>query len=458
MTQMSQSEAAFAVTASDPYPPSFNEQQTTGNCSLLISLFITVLLVGQPRASLAYDYNGFTISGDERAGWVQYDYDNPHGKPDINKGHKDSRGFYVIPKLSVETPAYNNFRAKITGAAATDFGLNNPRKESRNFVFDPVENESFAILQELYVEYENDQHHALIGRNEIFTPMIEHDDYYMLANSFEVAAYTYKSRYNTSLHAGYFHKMAGVWDSGDNGTEFHSMSDASFVPQINKDEADDSGVYYGAVDFNNGRHHAQLWEYYAEDLYNIVFSQYNYTNKNNTFSYDAGVQFINFADVGNLEDSSTSINYNLYSLKYDAAFNNGFSIATGAAKYTKGKGQGDTLGAWGGYPYFANGMIFHFFEAGSLRNAESYKLQGSYNFAKQGLDNLTFNARFTYYDLDDNYSISSDGRPQSSMRLYGVQLKSTFLDSGYFAGTYEYHNTDHEKRTWALRLIGGFKF
>ena len=44
------------------------------------------------------------------------------------------------------------------------------------------------------------------------------------------------------------------------------------------------------------------------------------------------------------------------------------------------------------------------------------------------------------------------------MKLYGVQLKSQFLNTGYFAGTFEYHDTDHEKRTWALRLIGGFKF
>jgi hypothetical protein len=455
---MSQAEETFAVRATVIYHRSFNQQRIARRYSLLLAIIIAFSLVGEPGTLFAYDLNGFTISGDERAGWVQYDYSNPHGKPDINKGHKDSRGFYAVPKLSLETPSYNNFRAKITGAASTDFGLNNPHRESRNFVFDPEENESFAILQELYLEYQNDQHHALIGRNEIFTPMIEHDDYYMLANSFEVAAYTYKSPYDISLHAGYFHKMAGVWDSGANGTEFKSMSDASFVPQVNKNEADDSGVYYGAVDFNNGRHHGQLWEYYAEDLYNIVFSQYNYTNKNDSFSYDAGAQFINFADVGKLEDSNTSINYSLYSLKYDAAFNNGFSIATGAAKYTDGKGQGDTLGAWGGYPYFANGMIFHFFEAGSLRNAESYKLQGGYNFARQGLDNLTFNARFTYYDLDNNYSISSDGRPQSYMRLYGVQLKSTFLGNGYFTATYEYQNTDHEKRTWALRLIGGFKF
>jgi hypothetical protein len=436
-------------------PPSQQHHQR----HLLSALFFcTSLCVFQPGISLAYDVNGFTISGDERAGWVQYDYNNPKGKPTINKGHKDSHGFYVIPKLSIETPSYNNFRAKITGAAATDFGLNDHDKQSRNFVFDPKDNESFAILQELYVEYENDQHHALVGRNEIFTPMIEHDDYYMLANSFEVAAYTYKTRSQTSLHAGFFHKMSGVWDSGDNGTEFHSMSDASYVPQINKNEADDSGVYYAAADFNNGLHHAQLWEYYAEDLYNIVFSQYNYTNKSTSFSYDAGAQFINFADVGDLEDSSTTINYSIYSLKYDAAFNNGFSIATGAAKYTDGKGQGSTLGAWGGYPYFANGMIFHFFESGSLQNAESYKLQGGYNFSAAGLDNLTFNARFTYYDLDGAHSISSDGQPQSYMKLYGVQLKSKFLDTGYFTGTFEYHDTDHEKRTWALRLIGGFKF
>ena len=265
---MSPSDETPMMTARVGCHPSFRRQQKGRKHSLLFSLFTTVLLCGQSQVSLAIDINGFTISGDERAGWVQYDYSNPKGKPEINKGHKDSHGFYVMPKLSIETPSYNNFRAKITGAAATDFGLNDHDKQSRNFVFDPSENESFAILQELYLEYENDQHHALIGRNEIFTPMIEHDDYYMLSNSFEVAAYTYKSRYNTNLHAGYFHKMAGVWDSGDNGTEFHSMSDASFVPQVNKNEADDSGVYYGAMDFSNGRHHAQLWEYYAEDLYN----------------------------------------------------------------------------------------------------------------------------------------------------------------------------------------------
>lgn len=440
------------------HPPSFTKQQTTSKIWLLFFCFLAVILWGQPRVSLAIDIYGFTFSGDIRTGWVQYDYSNPSGNPAINKGHRDSRGFYLIPKLSLETPTWNNFRAKITGAFATDFGLNDHDRESRNFAFDAEDNESFAILQELFIAYENDRHKLLVGRNELYTPMIEADDYYMLANSFEVASYTYKSPFNTDLHAGYFYQMAGVWDSGDDGTEFNSMSDASFVPDINKDEANDSGVFYGAVDFNNDFHHLQLWEYYAKDLYNIIFSQYNYTNKTTSFSYDAGAQFINFTDVGDLEDSSTRINYSIYGLKFDTAFNNGFSIDTGFNKYTDGSGPDYTLGAWGGYPYFALGMIYHFFEAGTLRNSEIYKVQVGYDFSKVGVDNLVLYGRFTYFDLDDHHSFSSNGRPQSTMSMYGIRLKYQFLGGGYFTGTWEYHDLDDEKRTYAFRLIGGFTF
>ena len=35
------------------------------------------------------DTNKFTISGDFRAGWLNYDYSNPDGLPTINKDHKD---------------------------------------------------------------------------------------------------------------------------------------------------------------------------------------------------------------------------------------------------------------------------------------------------------------------------------------------------------------------------------
>jgi hypothetical protein len=427
--------------------------------SSILSILCSTFILGSSNYATAVDYNGFILSGDVRTGWVSYDYGNPDGEPLINKGHKDSEGFYVIPKLSLQTPSHKGFNAKITVAGATDFGINDEDKQSRNFVFDPTENESFVILQEIYLEYDNEMHNAMVGRNEIITPMIESDDWYMLANSFEIAKYTNNSFQNTHLHVGFFRKMAGVWDSGANGTEFHSMSDASFVNAADKEAADDEGVYYLAAEYNGEKHHGQLWEYYAEDLYNMLFGQYNYKSGNSKYNYDFGLQFIDWQEVGKLKDgNTTNIDYSLYSIKYDGNMDNGFSFATGYSKYTDGEGTGATLGAWGGYPYFANGMIFHFFEAGDLRNAASYKVQGAYDLTKVGFNNAALSIRYTYYDLDSKYSFTESGQAQEAMKMLGVRLNYSFLNGGYFTGTVEQHDTDHEHSVTSIRLIGGYKF
>lgn len=112
-------------------------------------------------------------------------------------------------------------------------------------------------------------------------------------------------------------------------------------------------------------------------------------------------------ETGELADhDTTNIDYWIFSARFDGSFTNGIGFATGVPKYTDREGQGATLGAWGGYPYFVNGMIFHFFETGSLQNRASYKLQGSYDVSAK----------------------------------------------------YERHETDGEATAYVLRLIGGFRF
>jgi len=406
--------------------------------------------------------HGWIFSGDIRTGWLDYDYNNPSGIASINKGHKDSQGFYVVPKLSIQTPSMGGLYAKVTGAAATDFGINNEEKESRTFVFDKVDLESFVILQEAFIGFDSadKSHHALIGRNEITTPMIETDDYYMLANSFEVLTYTNRSFENVMLTGGYFHKMAGVWDSGANGTEFHSMSDASFVNSADKARADDNGVGYVGAQFDNKAHNVQIWGYHAPDLYNILFGQYDFKHElSNGFDYNFGAQYIQFKETGDLADhNTTNIDYSIYSARFDGSFSNGISFATGVAKYSDGEGQGATLGAWGAFPYFANGLIFHFFEAGSLQNASSYKIQGSYDFSQTGIENLDLSVRYTHFALDSDYSIASNGTPQDAMNLLGFLLSYSFMDGAYASIKYEHQTTDGEPHTQAVRLIGGYRF
>jgi len=440
---------------------------------LLLVMCVSVTFAGEDSdnsSSQGIDIgSGWLVLGDMRTGWVEYDYSNPAGNrndPSINQGHTDSQGFYVMPKISILSPKYNGFTTKATIAGATDFGLNTEEDESRNFVFGS-DRESFAILQEVYISYEKDAHKVLIGREELTTPMVDTDDWYMLANSFELAYYNYTGFEDITIGGVYFHKMSGVWDSGAEGTEFHSMSDASFVDQRDKDNANDSGVITATFQYNdNKNNNLQIWNYYATDLYNTLFMQYDWTDKLSDFSYDLGFQVIDFKEVGDLKDNDyTHIDYTIYSARFDMKFTNGFDIATGIAKYTDGEGQGATLGAWGAYPYFANGMIFHFFEAGSLQNALSTKVQLGFDLSKIGLNGTWIGYRHTEFNLDSDYSFAKDSngdddltKSQSKMKLDGVRV--TYADNNgiYFTGTYEHVNLDAEPSTYSLRLIGGYKF
>ncbi len=422
--------------------------------------------------------DGWKVSGDIRAGYLNYDYSNPpshydgDGKivpnnPNVNKGHADSRGIYLIPKVSISSPNYNGFTFKITGSGATDFGINDPLYEQRTFVFDPVERKSFAALQEAYVAYETPDgaHKFLVGAKEIVTPMVDADDWYMLADSFQGAYYMNKSFENIMFAGGYFYKMIGVWDSGANGTEWHTMSDASFVNGDYKKLAGDEGVWTGVFQYSDDKHNFQVWDYYMKDYYNTFFAQYDYTGKAESFTYDMGAQFIDFQGVGGLKEyyrdvlGGRAIDYSIYSVRLNAKHETGFDIALGASFYTDGDGTGDTLGAWGGYPYFANGMIFHFFEAGSLRNANSYKAQLGYDLGKQGIDGLWIGARYTYFDLDPQYSKSSlNGEGQEYQKQYGLRVSYNHPSGFYFTGTYESVDLDQQPDISALRLIGGYKF
>ena len=430
--------------------------------------------------------SGWLATGDLRSGWLHYNYNNPPSQVNSmgqpidrqNRDHFDSKGFYTIAKLGVKTPNWHGLSAKIMAGGVTDFGLNDPAYEGRTFVFNAADPKSYAILQEAFVKYKADGNIALIGRQELTTPMIDADDWYMFANSFELAYYANTMLEHNLFGFGYFYKMAGVWDSGAydanvaplGGTKFYSMSQASFVSQKDKNNADDAGVITGTYQYDDDTHNLQLWNYYATDLYNTLFAQYDFTAKVGVFAYDLGVQFINWKEVGKLADNAKidrqlndpnrgdrTIDASLYSVRFDGTFDNGINFATGAAKYSDGDGFGSVLGAWGGYPYFANGMIFHFFEAGSLQNAASYKAQLGYDI----MDGLWLGGRFTYWDLDADKSFTdpdTKSKPQNYMKMYGIRLSYSGYGGTYFTGTYEYVDLDQQPHISSLRLIGGIRF
>ena len=424
---------------------------------LLLFTILTSLIYAKQGINIGYEW---TVSGDMRNAWVMYDYQNPDGNSLINRGKKDSQGYYFIPKLSLTTPKLYNLTLKTTGAAVTDFGINDPEKEEYTLAF-KHSGKSYAILQELYLEYYTQNHHVIVGRNEIHTPLASLDDFYILANSFEIALLEYHPIDELILGGGYFFKMSGNWDSGANGEEFESMSQASYVNSEAKEAAGDSGVGFASIDYNYGNHHFQIWDYYALHLYNSIFTQYNYLLKTSTSEYDFGIQYMRYDGIGRLKaikekNNEDNIANSTYSIRVKADYKNGIGFNLGIGGFSDDYGDKETLGAWGGYPFFMG----HSFEAGSIRNSFIYKLEAIYNFKNLGKNKLQIKARYSHFALDDKYSRTARGLgvPQDYMGHYRVKVRYEYSDNWYFDGGYRIYKIDNEPDITSVRLFGGYKF
>lgn len=425
--------------------------------SLLIAATSTSLLAAEDTKWNEFG-GGWSVTGDIRAGLVKYDYNNAN----------DSEGFYTTPRISLNTPEAAGFSAKVTGGFATDFGINDKDKQSKNFVFNAADPKSFAILQEVYLKYQNGGNEIKIGREEIDTPMISNDDYYLaIPNSFEVAHYTNTMLDEVMFTVGYVGKMAGVWDSGAydpvkaplGGTDFYSMSQASFVSAADKTAADDAGAAYLGLVYADDSNKAQLWGYSFLELYNVLFAQYNFNNKAGGFSYDLGLQYIKFDETGKLASNNfTNINYDIMSAKFAGGFDNGFGFNVAAMKFSDGEGQGSTVAAFGGYPFFAMGNIVHWFNAGSFQNAANYQVAIDYDLSKVGAEGVGISLKHVYTDLDSQYSISSNGNGQDFQKTYDVAVSYAHNSGAYLNFQYQFADIDDEDDINGFRLIGGYKF
>jgi len=427
-----------------------------------LSLVASVLIGLSSTAVMAADSDkwnefgdGWSVTGDIRAGYVKYDYNNAN----------NSEGFYTTPRVSINTPEAGGFSAKVTGGFATDFGINDEDKQSKNFVFNAPDPKTFAILQEAYVKYETEGNVAKIGREEIDTPMISNDNYYLsLPDSYEVAHYTNTMIENTTFTAGYVHKMAGVWDSAagsgsttegqKGGTAFYSMSEASFVSRADKTAADDAGAAYLGYTYSDDTHKGQLWGYSFFDLYNVIFAQYDFMQKVGGFSYDFGLQYIDFKETGKLASNNfSSISHNIASAKFAGAFDNGLNFNLAAMKFSDGPGQGSTIAAFGGYPFFAMGNIVHWFNAGSFQNAANYQIAAGYDLSKAGVDGLRVDLKHVYTDLDATYSLGQDFQKTYDLALSYADASGTYVNLQY-----QIADIDTLDKITGFRLIGGYKF
>ena len=359
------------------------------------------------------------VSLDVRGVYLNYGYDNYWS---------DTYAFATSAKLGYKKNINENLEVAMVYGTIEDFGINSKKNVAMSYMFNRQKN-GFSILHQAYLKYKFDNHFVQVGRFEFSSPLINSDDYFLLSNSFE--GITSEINYNDiNINVGHISRMSGAWDAGYDGGSFESMSRSPWMHKADKGVnywpnshtdfgVDDSGISYVGLKYIYKGFKLQLWDYYAHELMNSIYMQVNKKYK----SFDFGFQYNLFSEVGQTKKSSNvnaKIGYSVWgatvATKISTDVNDiGVSLAYMGVSDDE---SSHLFGSWGGYPYFASGMMVTYFET-SLRGANIF----SSNATVTLIDDLSTTLHVGYYGLEKEYTKNttlgvSDG--EDFMYTYGI--------------------------------------
>jgi hypothetical protein len=366
------------------------------------------------------------ISLDLRAVYVNYSFD---------RYWKDSEAFISSIKLGYTHHITDNLEVKVAFGAIEDFGLNNPDKQSMTYIYNRNGN-TFALLNQAYLKYTVNKNYIQAGRFEFSSPLIDSDDYYVLSNSFEGVKSNIQLN-NLNLQLGHISRMSGSWDGSYDGGSFVSMNKSAWIHKADNQELSqwpnavvdfgikDSGVSYAGFNYADDHFNLKLWDYYGHNFVNAFYTQGDMKYDPLTFSF----QYIKFNEIGQMKDVADPravIDYSVWGAKIATEINDvKLSMAyTGVSD----DASSHLWGTWGGYPYFASGMMVSYFET-SLRDAHIYALNSDFSL----IEKLSTTLHAGYYDLNKKYTIDTRGNRnapngENYMVTYGISNTYKYSD------------------------------
>lgn len=402
----------------------------------------------------------FKFSGDLRTAYVNYNYDNGY--------FPNSEAGVVSAKLSATTKKWNNLYAKLS--LTTVQGIDqDPTKQGMTYIFSEAWNgvyDSYSLLEESYIGYENNLVTLRLGRQEMDTPYINSDDYFVTPNSFEALTLKLTPLGGLVMNAGYVSKMSGTWDSSYDGANFHSMSRQAWVHYSDGtkdtypvdavyDIVGNQGISYIGATFKNNEHKLQMWDYYVHEMFNNIMMQYDYTSK----YINAAIQYSTKREVGKLKDNPTyKIHYDVYGAKISGDIGEAWDLSMA---YT-GVSDNDSLhffGSWGGYPEFASGMIVSYFET-YLRDANIYALTSKHDL-RTLLKGLRLKLRYAYYDLNSDYTVNiNKDAPNGDdyMNAYGAEALYSYGKNVTLKIIYAGRKLESNNQSGLFRTVLKYKF
>ena len=307
-----------------------------------------------------------TVDGYIRAGYQNTDI----------TGDTDYTDSALGGKLHIETAAWNGISA---GASFYTTNVIFGNDEGNGVPFFDINNDSYSILGEAYLQGQWGNTTIKIGRQEIDTPFADTDDIGMIPNTFEAAVLVNKDIADTTIVLAQVQKMAGV--DAPKPSEFTDMNDDDGVQTL--------GIIYEGIEGLA----LSGWYYNANNIVKVPYIEAGYEANFNGFTLGLGAQYAyqdwDTATAAEIAGASISAGIESAGLTFGAAYNK------------SSDGQADNL--FGGGPFFTSAEHLTLAEAGP--DGEAIIFTAEWDASAVRLKGLTLTAG--YLTLEDQNGVEA---------------------------------------------------
>ena len=315
--------------------------------------------------------------------------DDPGKKPDIGKFDLNIRSYYMkrtygisSPQeslavggwLGYRTPWWHSLMVGLTVFTSQGLIFTDQDKGGAG-ILGPQQN-GYTALGDAYLKGKVSKTELTVFRQELDTPFINPHDSRMTPNTFEAYTITSQDLPLFTLVASHVTKIK-PWTN----TSFEGMSEAAGFAGTNEPVTMAGAVFEPAKNYK-----LNLWEYYCNNLMNIIYArgdgEWKYSDD---LAFVTSLQFLNQQDVGNA--MAGSFNTGMVGVQEIVKWKGlGLTFA-----YTSTANDHDIINPWAGYPGFTSMIV-----KDNNRAGENTWLAGlSCDFSSLGINGLSAFSNFT---------------------------------------------------------------
>lgn len=260
-----------------------------------------------------------TTSGQARFGYIAVD-------PEV--AGKTTTGAAIGGILKFESAKLNNHQFAIAPYFVEQLAFLNgdASKNELNGDFFDSNNEGFAYIGEVYVNYDFTKTSVRVGRQKLDNPFINTDEIRMFSNTFDGIWINSNMGDALKLEAGHIGRWAG-FDSGGSQEKF-------------KNTSNDGGVTAVGINYKQSNSlSTQAWIYNFDKSYSLIYADVTYTKG----GVEIGAQIGNYSEANSSGTEGTviglAITYAIDSFTFNAVMNSGENANNKSASLGLGGGN-----------------------------------------------------------------------------------------------------------------------